>query len=452
MNVAIIGCGYVGLTTATALAYAGHKVTGIDNDETKIFLLLNGKSPIHEKGLEQLIKESGRSLRFTTDSKEIIGKSEVIIIAVGTPAKTNGEADTSYVEAAAVDIAKYMEANQEYTIVVKSTVPIGTNYRVSSVVKRILAERGIKASYSIASNPEFLREGMALSDTLYPDRIVVGADDQQAIEKLRRLYRPILEQTFIAPSFLPRTDGFSLPPMVTTNPASAEMIKYASNAFLALKISYINEVAGLCEKVGADVTEVARGMGLDPRIGRRFLNAGIGWGGSCFPKDTSALQMLGAEYNYSMPIVDASIQVNNRQRQVVTEKIQSELRVIRGRTIGILGLAFKPDTDDVREAPAIDIIKQLVDKGAHVKVHDPIAISNAQKILTGTDVEFYSDPYRMAQGCDCIVLLTEWDEYRRIDFELLRGEMSFPLLIDGRNFLNPEELVKAEFIYRGVGK
>ncbi|MBC7344806.1 MAG: UDP-glucose/GDP-mannose dehydrogenase family protein, partial [Clostridia bacterium] len=268
----------------------------------------------------------------------------------------------------------------------------------------------------------------------------------------RRLYRPILEQTFEPPPFLPRPATYHLPPLVTTDPVSAEMIKYAANAFLALKISFINEIAGLCEKVGADVTEVARGIGLDPRIGPRFLEAGLGWGGSCFPKDTAALVAMGKELSYPMKLVEAAREVNFRQRERAVEKLQDALKGVRGRVIGILGLAFKPGTDDVREAPALHLIRLLLEREAHVRAHDPVAIENARRALAGLDVEFFTDPYAMAQGADALVLATEWPEYRRLDLKRLAQSMRTPVLLDGRNIFNPAEARQAGFLYLGMGR
>ncbi len=451
MNLMIIGCGYVGLTTGVTLAYLGYNVVGVEKDLAKLKLLQEGKSPIHEKHLEQLMHEVRPRLTFTDSVKTVTSPIDIVIIAVGTPPKETGKANIQYVEDAAGEVALNLH-DQTYTLVVKSTVPIGTNYRVSGVVNRILENHHINSNISFASNPEFLREGMALTDMLYPDRIVVGSNETEAIEVLHRLYRPILEQTFTPPSFLPRPRNYPLPSLVTTNTTSAEMIKYAANAFLALKISFINEIGGLCEKVGADVVEISRGMGLDPRIGARFLQAGIGWGGSCFPKDTSALIALGTEYNYPMPIIEASRAVNIRQRQLIIEKLQSELKIIRGRTIGILGLAFKPGTDDIREAPAIEIIKMLIECGAGIRAHDPVALANARQVLKDEAVEFYDDPYQMAKGCDGIVLATEWELYSRLDFHRLKEAMRFPFLLDGRNFLNHGELTGIGFIYKGVGR
>jgi UDPglucose 6-dehydrogenase len=345
-----------------------------------------------------------------------------------------------------------MVSGSTYVIVIKSTVPIGTGRRVMHVVRKTLAKRGVEANVHVASNPEFLREGMALRDTLYPDRIIVGAETPKAVEALLRLYRPILEQTFIPPPFLPRPEGYSLPPLVTTDPTSAELIKYAANAFLALKISFINEIAGLCEKVGADVKEVARGIGLDPRIGPHFLQAGLGWGGSCLPKDTAALLAVAAEYGYTMPIVEAARVVNTRQRHLIVEKLQGELKILRGRIIGILGLAFKPETDDVRESPALDLVRILTERGAHVKVHDPIAIPKAKVALGELPVDYADDPYTLAEGCDALILATEWETYRHLNLAVISRRMNTPVLVDGRNFFNAEQVRRAGFIYLGVGR
>lgn len=455
MKIVIVGTGYVGLTTAVMLAYIGHTVIGVDIDEKKIELLKEGKSPIHEAGVEELLASLKNNIVFTTDLKPNVGDADIIMIAVGTPAKANGEADTHYVEEVARTVAEGLTDGRTYTVVVKSTVPIGTNRRVAHVIKKTLEERNVKATVYVASNPEFLREGMALYDSFYPDRIVIGAENPEAIEILRRMYRPILEQTFDPPQAVPRRYGYSLPTLITTDPVSAEMIKYAANAFLALKISFINEIAGLCEKVGADVTEVARGIGLDTRIGRRFLNAGIGWGGSCFPKDTAALIAVGREYNYEMPIVEAARRVNQLQRERTVEKLQSVLKGVRGRTIAILGLSFKPGTDDVRESPAIDIIRLLIERGAHIRAHDPVAIENARKAFTTEELQeitFVDDPYLAAEGADAVVVATEWQLYRQIDLKRLAHVMRTPILLDGRNIYAPKEARGAGFIYMGVGR
>lgn len=454
LRVAVIGAGYVGLTTGVALAYLGHHVTEVDKDLSKVKLLKTGKSPIHEPGLQQLLSLVQDRIHFTDNVEEAVPESEVILIAVGTPPKENGEADTRFVEEAAKEVASVLLPGRTYTIAIKSTVPVGSNRRVKHIVQKILGERGLQeqVKVEVVSNPEFLREGRALHDTFYPDRIVVGADNPDGVDMLRRLYGPILEQTFDPPDFLPRPEGYVLPPLITTTPTSAELIKYAANAFLALKISFINEIAGLCEKVGADVTEVARGIGLDSRIGPKFLQAGLGWGGSCFPKDTAALLAMGREYNYEMPIVEAARKVNFRQRERAVKKLQEALKGVRGRVIGVLGLAFKPGTDDVREAPSLSIIQILVERGAHVRAHDPVAIPRAKEALAGLEVEFVETPYAAAQGADALVLATEWPEYRQLDLRELARSMRTPVLLDGRNIFDPKEARDAGFLYLGMGR
>ncbi len=455
MKVTIIGSGYVGLTTGVVLAYLGNHVTLLDIDERKIALLWEGKSPIHERGLEEVLLAAKDRLTFTSSWDDFDPEVDVVMIAVGTPAKINGEANTNHVEEAARSIAERMRDDQECAIVVKSTVPIGTNRRVDQIIRRTLNERGVNAKVWVTSNPEFLREGFALYDSFYPDRIIIGAEEPEAIEVLRRLYRPLLEQTFEPLEVIPKRDGYGLPPLITTDPVSAEMIKYAANAFLALKISFINEIAGLCEKVGSDVMEVARGIGLDTRIGPRFLHAGIGWGGSCFPKDIAALIAVGKEYNYDMPIVEAARQVNELQCVRVVEKLQTHLKGVRGRTIGLLGLAFKPDTDDVRESPALAIIRILIERGAHVRVHDPVAMANARAALRDEELQemtFVDDPYAVADGAHALILATEWSMYRQINLSKIAQRMLTPIFVDGRNVFTPKDVEAAGFIYVGVGR
>lgn len=453
MKVAIIGTGYVGLTTGVALAFLGHEVVGIDKDARKLALLRAGKSPIHEHGLEEMLAAARSRLRFTDATVSEVAEAEVVIIAVGTPPRADGAVDCTFVESAAREVAQGLRDGRRYTVVVKSTVPIGTNRRVRHVMTRVLRERGVEPQVSYVSNPEFLREGKALTDMLYPDRIVVGVEPgDPAVETMRALYEPILSQTFTAPSYLPRPAEGGMPVLVTADPASAEMIKYAANAFLALKVSYINEIAGLCDRVGASVTDVARGIGLDSRIGPRFLGAGIGWGGSCFPKDTIALLRLAQECGYTMPIVAASREVNQRQRQAVVEKLQGALKVLRGRTICVLGIAFKPDTDDVRDSPAVDVIRTLLELGAHVRAHDPVALTNARTELGALEVDLVDDPYLAADGADAIVLATEWAQYRDLDFARLAAAMRQPLLFDGRNLFNPEQVRTHGFEYLAVGR
>ncbi len=458
MKIAIIGAGYVGLTTAVILAYLNHDVAVVEKDKNKLNLLHEGKSPIHEPGIQGLLEEVQHTIRFTPNVAEVVPEAELILIAVGTPPKKNGEADTQHVEQAAREVAEVCLPDRHYTLVVKSTVPIGTNQRVAKVVASVFSARGIQGNVSVASNPEFLQEGLALQGALYPDRIVVGANSDAAVDALRRLYKPILEQTFDPPSEFPRPSAYHLPPMMTTDPNSAEMIKYAANTFLALKISFINEIAGLCEKVSADVTEVARGIGLDTRIGNLFLRAGLGWGGSCYPKDTSALLGVAAQSGYEMPITAAARTVNFRQRAHIIEKLRGVLKTLKGKTVGILGLAFKPNTDDVREAPSLDIIRELLAAGVTVRAHDPIAIENAQRALSGkdpsanTNLYFTEDIDALAYDADALVLVTEWELYHRLQLRKLAKQMKTPILIDGRNVYSPVEARAAGFHYIGVGR
>ena len=452
MKITIIGTGYVGLTTAVVLSYLNHNVAAVDKDEGKLSLLHEGKSPIHEPGIQSLLDKVCHTIRFTPSVAEVVPEAELIMIAVGTPSKKNGEADTRHVEEAAREVAEVCHPDRKYTLIIKSTVPIGTNRSVAEVVDKAFAERGIQGNVSVVSNPEFLQEGLALQGAFYPDRIVVGANNDDALNALRRLYQPILEQTFDPPTSLPRHAAYHLPPMMTTDPNSAEMIKYAANTFLALKISYINEIAGLCEDVGADVTEVARGIGLDARIGQRFLRAGLGWGGSCYPKDTAALLGIAAQTGYEMPITEAARAVNFEQRKRIVEKLRTALRTLNGKTIGILGLAFKPNTDDIREAPALDIIRQLVAEGANVRAHDPIAIPNAQQALNDITVDFIEDVYLLSHNADVLVLVTEWELYHGLELRKLAKQMKTPILIDGRNVFLPQEARDAGFHYIDVGR
>ena len=452
MKITIIGTGYVGLTTAVVLAYLNHNVSAVDKDDRKLSLLRESKSPIHEPGIQSLLDDVGRTIHFTPTVDEVVPEAELIMIAVGTPPKINGEADTRHVEEAAREVAEVCLPNRHYTLIIKSTVPIGTNRRVAEVVEDVFSERKIQGKVSVASNPEFLQEGLALQGAFYPDRIVVGSNSADALDALRRLYQPILEQTFDPPTWLPRPPTYHFPPMMTTDPNSAEMIKYAANTFLALKISFINEIAGLCEEVRADVTEVARGIGLDTRIGDKFLRAGLGWGGSCYPKDTAALLSVAAQTDYPMPITEAARTVNFDQRKRIVEKLHTVLKTLNGKTIGILGLAFKPNTDDIREAPALDIISQLVAEGANIRAHDPVAISNAQQNLNHITVDFVEDVYQLSYDADALLLVTEWEQYQKLELRKLAKHMKTPIFIDGRNVFSPHDTMAAGFHYIGVGR
>ena len=455
MKVLVVGTGYVGLTTGVALAYLGHKVTCLDIDENKVMLLRQGTSPIYEPGLPDLMSLAKANLSFTSSYDEVDFTSlDVVFIAVGTPSLPDGSADLSQVQSAAEAVGARLSGH--FTIVVnKSTVPIGSGSWVTSLVRDAYSRHtGAKAdgSYAIASNPEFLRQGTAVFDTLYPERIVIGADDERAIDILTNLYRPVLNQGFPAPAFLPRPEKLSAVPVVTCDLASAELIKYAANAFLAVKISFVNEMSRLTSRVGADILQVTRGIGLDSRIGSRFLEAGIGWGGSCFGKDTAALIATSREYGLSLPIVQAARQVNYEQRTWVVETLLRELKILKGKTITLLGFAFKENTDDLRDAPSLDIARQLIRQGARVNATDPVALENASRLYPDLGVSYHKDPLAALQGADAIVLVTKWPEYSRLDWAAARETLNNLLILDGRNFLERHELENLGYRYVGVGR
>ncbi|MGE5645676.1 MAG: UDP-glucose dehydrogenase family protein [Acidobacteriota bacterium] len=454
MNVSIVGAGYVGITTGVTLAYLGHHVTLLDADASRVECLKRGRFPIYEPYLEELAELAGPRLSYTTSAAEAHAGADVIFIAVGTPPEASGNPNLSYLQAAATAVGDNI--GEGFTVVVnKSTVPIGSGNWVESLVREAFEARNgrrPKGHFSVASNPEFLREGSALHDSLYPDRIVIGSDDPRALECLYGLYKPVLEQTFAAPGPLPRPEGLGAVPLITANLASAELIKYAANAFLALKISFVNEIAQLSEKVGADIKQIAKGIGLDARIGTRFLHAGLGWGGSCFGKDTSAIIATAREYGLTMPIVQAARDVNYRQRDRVLEKLLGELKILKGRTIGLLGLAFKPHTDDLRDAPALDIAQRLIDRGAKVRAHDPIALERARRECAGLPICFADSMEALATEADALVLVTEWPQYRDLYWAGLAERMRTRLLVDGRNFLDREALEAAGFRYLGMGR
>lgn len=451
MNVTIIGTGYVGLTTGTALAYLGHDVTCVDKKQEIVEKLSTGEPTIHEDGLREIMRAGRANLRYTTEIPPLSGTG-IVMIAVGTPSKENGDADLRYVDAAAREVADLIEEGARLVVVNKSTVPVGSARHVSGIIGRRLEARGVTAEVHVASNPEFLAEGRAVHDTLYPDRIVIGCDDPAAAGLLREMYAPILEQTFEPPPATPRPERYDLPPLITTSATSAELTKYAANSFLATKISFINEFSGLAEKVGADITEVARAIGLDARIGSKFLHAGIGWGGSCFGKDTRAILALASGYEYTMPIVSSAIDVNRRQRLFVVDKLQQHLKVLRGTTIGLLGLSFKGNTDDLRDSPALTLIENLAERGAVIKVHDPVAIENARRLYPDLPVEYCEDAECLAVGCDAIVVVTDWPQYRQLDFEKLAERMHGSLVLDARNYLQPAQVRNAGLQYVGIGR
>ncbi|MFZ0592600.1 MAG: UDP-glucose/GDP-mannose dehydrogenase family protein [Bryobacteraceae bacterium] len=452
MNVAIIGTGYVGLTTGVCLAYIGHSVTCLDTDAEKIEALKAGRVPIYEPHLDTFILESSERLRFTTSYAEAIPWAQVIFIAVGTPPTPSGNPNLEYLSQAATCVGEHL--GREFTVVVnKSTVPIGSGNWVGSIIRHSLEGRHgkkVNGLFAVASNPEFLREGAAIGDSLYPDRIVIGSDETHALEVLYTLYRPILDQTFAAPTYLPRPEEKGAVPLVSTDLASAELIKYAANAFLALKISFINEIGQLAERVGANITEVARGIGLDSRIGSRFLSAGLGWGGSCFGKDTAALVATGREYGLTMPIVEAARWMNQHQRDRILEKLLQEVKILKGKTIALLGLAFKPNTDDLREAPAVEIAQRLIERGARVHAHDPIAMDRFKREYGSLGVHLCDKVEQVLEDCDAAILVTEWTEYRELDWQKLGSLMRTRIILDGRLVLNREELSKQGFRYVGI--
>ncbi len=447
MQVCVIGTGYVGLVTGACLAKAGHHVICIDNNAEKVALMQSGKSPIFEPGLDEIIQsgmETGR-LEFSTDLGIGVAHGKVLFIAVGTPALPNGESDTRYVEEVARGIGSHL--NSEYKVIVnKSTVPIGSGDWVRRIVLDGVAERQEAiAEFDIVSNPEFLREGSAVYDTFNPDRIVLGSNSEQAISMMQELYAVIVRREFAENKSLPAV------PVVVTDLTSAEMIKYAANAFLATKISFINEVANICDRVGADVTQVAKGIGLDSRIGSKFLQAGIGWGGSCFPKDVSALIHTADDYGYEAKLLKAAVSTNQTQRLSALEKLQQVLKILKGKTIGLLGLTFKPDTDDMRDAPSLDLISELTRLGAKVKAYDPI-ISQENLHPNFAHITLANNPEELAKDCDALVLVTDWQVFSELDYRELANVMVTAIVVDGRNFLNPQTLEQAGFHYIGIGR
>ncbi|MFZ2447122.1 MAG: UDP-glucose/GDP-mannose dehydrogenase family protein [Syntrophobacteraceae bacterium] len=434
MKIAVIGTGYVGLVSGACLAEFGHEVTCIDNDESKIGGLKEGHIPIYEPGLDSLVRKNVQAERliFSTDYRPGVPEAEVIFIAVGTPASRRGDgyADLSYVYEAARQLAPHLE---DYTVIVnKSTVPVGT----ACQVQRIISESNPKADFDVASNPEFLREGAAINDFMRPDRVVIGIDSKRAEDVLKGVYRPL---------YLIET------PFVITNIKTAELIKYAANAFLATKISFINEIANICEEIGGDVQDVAKGIGLDGRIGRKFLHAGPGYGGSCFPKDTQALLRVAQDNGVACRIIEAVVEVNAAQKARMTRKIRQALGGNEGgKTIAVLGLSFKPETDDVRDAPAITIISKLVENGASVRAHDPQAMHEAAKVLAG--VKYCSGPYEACEGADAVVLMTEWNEYRALDLLRIKKALKAPVFIDLRNVYRASAMKQLGFDYHSVGR
>jgi len=429
VNIAIIGAGYVGLVTGACFAELGNKVICVDNDAEKIVMLKKLKMPFYEKGLDRMVRKNVRAKRlfFTGNIDEGVKKSLVIFICVGTPPKPDGEADLSYIENVAARIAKSMTSYR--LIVEKSTVPVETGNWIERTIS-INNKKGIK--FDVASNPEFLKEGTAIQDFMHPDRIVIGVQAGKAKDLLVKLYRPIKAG------------------MVVTDIKSAELIKHASNSFLATKISFINSIANLCEKTGADVEQVSYGIGLDKRIGRGFLKSGIGYGGFCFPKDMDAFIHISEKMGYDFSILKAVRKVNEEQKAIFLKKIEKELWIVKDKLIGVLGLAFKPNTDDMRFAPSIDIINSLIESGARIKAYDPQAMEKAKAIFKA--VEFSKDPYETARNSDALVILTEWDEFKALDLCRIKKLLKNPLIIDGRNIFDPVKMRKLGFKYTSIGR
>lgn len=429
MNISIIGSGYVGLVTGACFAELGNKVICADNDVKKISGLKKGLVPIYEPGLKELISYNlkNKRLKFTLSIGEAVKASEVIFIAVGTPTLENGEADLTGVEKVCRSIAQHMDGYR--LIVEKSTVPVETGAWVKKTIATYV-KKGHK--FDVVSNPEFLREGSAINDFTHPDRIVIGAESPKARKIMTNLYQPLNR------------------PILVTNIKSAELIKHASNAFLATKISFINALSRICDQVGADVKEVAQGMGLDSRIGRHFLHAGIGYGGSCFPKDLEAFITISQKLGYDFQILKAVRDANEEQRSFVLQKIKDALWILKDKTIAVLGLAFKPNTDDLRNSPSIGLIRELLREGARVRVYDPKAMAKAKEILK--DVVFCKDPYQASRGTDCLIIATEWNEFKELDFLKLKKTLKRQLIVDGRNIYEPGPLKDLGFTYIGVGR
>ena len=429
MKICVIGVGHVGLVTSACFAHLGHRVIGVDNDIKKVKDLKKGAVPFYEPGLKMLVRENQKKKRlfFSSSIRDGVRNSEIIFICIGTPPRESGEADLSSVENVVQEIARSLS---RYCIIVeKSTVPVNTWQWIKHTVN-LYNKNGVE--FDVAVNPEFLREGSAVKDFLSPSRIVIGVENKRAEKVLCEIYRKI--------------DC----PKIITNLSTAEIIKHASNSFLATKISFINSVANLCEKVSADIVKVAQGMGYDPRIGKAFLNAGIGYGGFCFPKDLAAFMHIGEKYGCDFTILKAVQKVNEEQKKILVKKVKESLWVLKNKVIGILGLAFKPNTDDMRFAPSVDIIKMLQEEGAKIKAFDPVAMREAKKIFDG--VKFCKNAYEVARDSNCLVILTEWDEFKNLDLKKIKKLLKMPVVIDGRNIFNTQEMKNLGFVYKGIGR
>jgi UDPglucose 6-dehydrogenase len=449
MKIAVVGSGYVGLVAGACFAELGHAVIVVDNDERKLAALKDGHVPIHEKFLPELLsRHRGHRLQFSGDHKEAVRVSSVIFVAVGTPPTERGDADLSYVESVAREISS---AIHEYKLVVeKSTVPVYT----SEWVRKIILRNGASpSSFDVASNPEFLREGTAVTDFLFPDRIVIGCDSERSAAVLGEVYAPLTNGTYYERTdAIPQPDGTStLAPIIVTSTKSAELIKHASNAFLAMKISFINAVASICESVDANVKQVCQGVGSDSRIGPRFLNPGIGYGGSCFPKDVLAFRAVARDCGYDFRLLDEVMRINEDQRERFLRKVRSALWTLRGKNLAVLGLAFKGGTDDVRESPAMFLVQALLQEGCKIAAYDPAATERAREALASR-VKFGDSPYEVAHNADALLILTEWEEFATLDLELLRSELRYPIVIDGRNLYDPAVMAAHGFTYYSVGR
>jgi UDPglucose 6-dehydrogenase len=449
MNIAVIGSGYVGLVAGACLAELGHDVVLVDNDPAKYAVLAAGVCPIHEAHLPELLdRHRGKRLSFANSLLEPVRASRAIFVAVGTPPTIEGEADLSYVESVAREIAAGVN---DYKLVIgKSTVPVYT----SEWVRRIMLLNGAPTElFDVASNPEFLREGTAVVDFLYPDRIVIGANSLAAANLLREIYRPMLDGSYYGrPDAIPGPSTAKVPPpLIATSTKSAELIKYASNAFLAMKISFINAVATICESVGADVDQVREGIGTDARIGSRFLFPGIGYGGSCFPKDLSAYRAVARECGYDFRLLEEVMRINDEQRQRFLRKVRGALWTLKGKRLGVLGLAFKDGTDDVRESPAIAVVEALVAEGCEIRAYDPAAAERAREIL-GDKVSYVASMYEAIEGADALLILTEWQEFKGLDLARVRKSLRYPIVIDGRNLLDAEVMRRHGFTYLSMGR
>jgi UDPglucose 6-dehydrogenase len=449
MRIAIVGSGYVGLVAAACLAELGHHVVCVDNDREKLARLERGETPIHEKFLPELIeRHRGARLTYSGSLPEAVKTCQAIFIAVGTPPAEDGEADLSFVESVSCEIACAIDS---YKVVVeKSTVPVYT----SDWIRRVMLLNGAEAeSFDVASNPEFLREGTAVTDFLYPDRIVIGADSDRSAAVLREIYRPMLDGSYYKrQNKIPEPDNARIPPpLIVTSAKSAELIKHASNAFLAMKISFINAVASICESVGADIQEVCDGVGTDSRIGPRFLNPGVGYGGSCFPKDLLAFHAVARHCGYDFRLLEEVIHINRDQRQRFIRKVRSALWTLKGKRLGVLGLAFKGGTDDIRESPAIDLITTLLKEGCEVVAYDPAAMERAREVLPAR-VKYAESPLAAAANADALLILTDWEEFAALDLSRLHSRMRYPIVIDGRNLYDPQLMADRGFTYISMGR